>query len=384
MVNFPRTSRLSLFLLLLSASFWSVPAWAQATFKAQLRGSVTDATGAVVRDAAVTLTNQATAVSSTVKTDTDGRYIFNNLAPASYDIQVEASGFKATRQTNVVLRVGQQSELDLKLDVGAVSASVVVTGDPVLLNSASPELGQEVTSRYVTEVPLFDRDLSKLAYLAPGVTESQGFQADQTKENFVSNGQRNSSAEIRLDGGLTSTPEAGEGAMFWAHFQPSIEIVQEFKVQTNSFSAEYGNNGGTVINVVSKSGGNNFHGSGYWFGRFSNTDAKNYFSGGQPVPSYSRNQYGGSLGGPLVKRKLFFFFNYDRTQFNSPGTLTTTVPTDLQRKGDFSQTFNPDGSLQQIFNPFDTFTDANGVHRNPFPGNVIPTGMLDPIAKQLM
>src|SRR5262245_33555994 len=143
MVNFPRISRLLFFFfLILSAFLWSLPALAQATFKAQLRGTVSDSTGAIVRDATVTLTNQATAVSSTVKTDADGRYIFNNLTPASYDVQVEASGFKATRQTNVVLRVGQQSELDLKLDVGAVSASVVVTGDPVLLNSASPELGQ--------------------------------------------------------------------------------------------------------------------------------------------------------------------------------------------------------------------------------------------------
>ncbi len=359
-------------------------AWGQATFKAQLRGVVQDATGAVVQNAKVTLTGEATGVSESAVTDAEGRYLFNNLTPASYDVKAEADGFNTTHEAHVVLRVAQQSELDLKLNVGQVSSVVEVTGEPVLLNSTSVELGQEVTSRYVTEVPLFDRDLSKLAYLAPGVTESQGFQADQTKENFVSNGQRNSSAEIRLDGGLTSTPEAGEGAMFWAHFQPSIEIVQEFKVQTNSFSAEYGNNGGTVINVVSKSGGNNFHGSGYWFGRYSNTDAKNYFSGGQPVPEYSRNQYGGSIGGPLVKQKLFFFFNYDRTQFNSPGTLTTTVPTDLQRTGDFSQTFNPDGSLQQIYNPFSTFTDANGVHRNPFPGNVIPTGMLDPIALQLM
>lgn len=370
--------------MLLSSLILAAVAVGQATFKAQLRGTVHDASGAVIQNATITLTNQATHIAVNSVSDDNGRYIFNNLDPATYEIKAEAAGFKSSHQSNVVFRVGQQADLDFNLQVGEVAATVEVRGEHILLNSTSAELGQEVTNRYVTEVPLFDRDISKLSYLTPGVTESQGYQADQTHENFVSNGQRNSSAEIRMDGGLTSTPEAGEGAMNWAHFQPSIEIVQEFKVQTNSFSAEYGNNGGTVVNIVSKSGGDQFHGSGYWFDRRSETDAKNYFSGGQPVPSYARDQFGGSLGGPIVKKKLFFFSNYDRTRFDAPGTVTTTVPTDLQKKGDFSQTFNSDGSLQQIFNPFDTYTDASGVHRRPFPGNVVPQNLLDPIAVNVM
>ena len=372
--------RCCLFGILLSAVLLSPAAFGQATFKAQLRGTVLDASGAVIQRATVTLTNEATAVAVTAETDASGRYIFNNLAPAVYEIKAEATGFKSSHQSNVALRVGQQSDLDFKLEVGEVAATVEVTGDRVLLNSSNGELGQEVTNRYVTEVPLFDRDISNLTKLTPGVTESQGFQQDQTKENFVSNGQRNSSAEVRLDGGLTSTPEAGEGAMFWAHLQPSIEIVQEFKVQTNSFSAEYGNNGGTVVNIVSKSGGDHFHGSAYLFDRRSETDAKNFFSGGSPVPTYSRDQYGGSLGGPIVKQKLFFFFNYDRTQFDQPGTQIVSVPTDLQRTGDFSQTFNSDGTLQQIYNPF----SLTGGVRNPFAGNIIPTNLLDPVALKIM
>ena len=355
-------------------------AFGQATFKAQLRGTVHDASGAVVQHATITLTNESTTVPVTTQSDESGRYIFNNLVPASYAVNAEAPGFKASHQAGIALRVGQESDLDITLVVGEVATTVEVTGARVLLNSSNAELGQEVTSRYVTEVPLFNRDISKLTYLTPGVTESQGFQADQTNKNFVSNGQRNSSAEVRLDGGLTSTPEAGEGAMFWAHLQPSIEIVQEFKVQTNSFSAEYGNNGGTVVNIVSRSGGDQFHGSGYLFDRRSETDAKLYFSGGAPVPTYSRDQFGGSLGGPIVKQKLFFFFNYDRTRFNQPGTQITSVPTDLQRTGDFSQTFNQDGTLQQIYNPF---SHTGGV-RNPFPGNVIPSNLLDPVAVKIL
>jgi hypothetical protein len=138
--------------------------------------------------------------------------------------------------------------------------------------------------------------------------------------------------------------------------------------------------------MVTKSGGNSFHGSGYWFGRHSGLDAQNYFAsrGADPSPDFARNQYGGSLGGPIIRQKLFFFFNYDRTQFDSPLTITTTVPTDLQRQGDFSQTFNPDGSLQQVFNPYSTYTVGSTVFRNPFSGNKIPQNMLDSIALNLM
>ena len=167
--SYPGRLLVGLLALLLSQA-----ALGQATFKAQLRGVVHDASGALVQHATVTLTNEATAVVATTETDAEGRYIFNNLVPASYEIKVEAPGFKITRQAHIVLRVAQESELDLKLEVGQISATVEVTGEPVLLNSASVELGQEVTNRYVTEVPLFDRDISKLAYLAPGVARISG------------------------------------------------------------------------------------------------------------------------------------------------------------------------------------------------------------------
>lgn len=363
----------------------------QASFTAILRGTVQDQTGASVPQAAVTIVNDGTGVSAQVKADSEGRYVFNNLQPASYSIVVEATGFKKLTQKGLVLRVSQQSVLDLKLEIGETSSSIDVTADAVLLNSANSELGQEVTSRYITEVPLFNRDITKLAYLAPGVTESQGYATDQTHENFSSNGQRNSSAEMRLDGAILSTPEAGEGAMFWAHYQPSIEIVDEFKVQTNGFSAQYGSNGGTVINIISKSGTNEIHGSGYWFGQRSAMNANTFFANrdGQEKPDYSRDQFGGSVGGPVIKNKLFYFFNYDQTRFSSPYTLTTTVPTAAQKTGDFSSTYNSDGTLQKIFDPNTarTVTLADGstdVVRQPYAGNKIPTSQIDPIAAKLM
>jgi hypothetical protein len=178
--------------------------------------------------------------------------------------------------------------------------------------------------------------------------------------------------------------------MFWAHYQPSVEIVEEFKVQSNGFSAEYGSNGGTVVNIISKSGTNDLHGSGYYFGQWTALNANNFFANeqGQPIPQYHRHQFGGSVSGPIVKNKLFYFFNYDRTVYNSPFTLVTSVPTLAQRQGDFSQTFNQDGSLQQIFNPNTAFasTGPSGpdVERLPFPGNKIPASAFDPVGAKIV
>ena len=381
---------LSFCIVVLVVSITPPSALPQATITgAQLRGTVEDPVGAVVPDVTVTATDDATNVSVTVRSDQAGRYIFNTLKAATYTVTVEASGFKTLIRSNVVLRVGQQTDVDLTLELGAVTESVVVTGTAPILNTVSAGLGQEVDNRYVTQVPLFDRQIMKLAFLAPGVTEIQeGNPFGDTRINFTSNGQRNSTTEVRLDGALLSAPEGGEGGMFRIQYQPSIEIVQEFKFQNNSFSAEHGSNGGSFLNIVTKSGTNEFHGSGYWFFRRDELDANNFFANraGESKPDFLRDQYGGSIGGPIVKGKTFFFFDYDRIRFSSPATLTTTMPTALQKQGDFSQTFNADGSLQQIFNPFDTFVDPvdGRTKRRPFAGNQIPSAMLDPIGVKLV
>lgn len=387
-------------------ALWVPSAKGQVTYSAALlRGIVQDSTGAAVPGATVTITNDATKVSEKKTTDEMGRYIFNDLRPASYTVKVEAQGFKTVERSKVVLRVGQQTDLDFVLEVGAVSTTVEVKGTTPMLNTVSAALGQEVDNRYVTEMPLFNREIIRLAFLAPGVSEVQGglfgygevvgsisgFSGSGI--NFTSGGQGNSTAEVRLDGGVTSVPEGGGGWNNVVNYNPSPEFLQEFKIQTNSFSAEYGQNGGTVINMVTKSGTNSFHGSGYWFGRRPELNANNFFSNraGEKKSPFARDQYGGSIGGPIIRQKTFFFFDYDRIRFNAPSTLTTTVPTALQKQGDFSKTFNPDGSLMQIFNPFAALTpvtDANGniadYDRQPLPGNVIPNDMLSPLALKLM
>jgi len=364
------------------------PAFAQSTYTAQLRGTVKDASGAVVPKATVTVTNPATQVSVAETTDDVGRYIFTALKPASYSIKIEAAGFKTLVRSNVELRVSQQTDLDFTLELGEVTETVQVTSESTLLNTVSATLGTEVTNRYIVDMPLLDRGLTQLTFLAPGVTEVPGAGADDIKgTNFVSNGQRNGTAEVRLDGALASVSESGEGGNTIVNYQPSLEIIQEFKVSNNSYSAEYGNNGGTVVSIVTKSGTNDFHGSGWWFARRPRFDANDFYSNrdGQPKGDYKKDEWGGSIGGPIKKQKTFFFFDFLKTRNNSPDAFTTTVPTAAQKQGDFSQTFNDDGTLQQVFNPYDVHQDADGNYiRTPFAGNIIPNSMIDPVARNMM
>ncbi|MGC4053407.1 MAG: TonB-dependent receptor [Paludibaculum sp.] len=390
------------------------PALAQGSDTALLRGAVTDSSGAAVPGAQVTLTDLATGVSGKAITDGVGRYTFNALKPSTYSASVEAQGFKTSTQTNITLRVGQQSDLSFALEIGSATQTIEVKSDAALLNTVSGALGAEVTNKYIVEMPLLDRNVTSLAFLAPGVTEVTGTKvADFGGTMFSSNGQRYATAEFRLDGGIASHPEGGEGGTTFVGYLPTVEAIQEFKVQTNSFSAEYGNNGGTVVSMITKSGSNQFHGSGWYFFRRPGMDANDFFANRDcPAPgdpsrpddgckgSYAHDQYGASLGGPIKRQKSFFFTDFERLRHNVPFTINTTVPTDLQKKGDFSKTFNSDGALMSIYNPCPivhaSASDPTGrpscsvtpvldggeivdYKRAPFPGNVIPASLMDPV-----
>ena len=217
---------------------------------------------------------------------------------------------------------------------------VTVTEQAPLLDTGNASLGTDVTNEYVRDIPLSNRSIFGLVFLAGGVTETAGQGTEDSYPsgtNFVSNGQRNATAEIRVDGALTSAPEQGEGATTNVYYQPSVEIVQEFKVENNSFSSEYGNNGGTVVNIVLKEGTNKFHGSGWWFGQRSALDANEFFNAanGGAKPDHVRDQYGFSLGGPIKKNKTFFFVDFEAIRQNDPFDIDAFVPTDLERTGDF-------------------------------------------------
>jgi hypothetical protein len=235
---------LALLLLALGASERAV---AQSSYTSQLTGVVKDGSGAVIPGAKVTLTDDGTNIPATSITNSSGIYLFTGVRPGTYTLRVEAKGLAPQERKGLTLAVSQSATLDFALSPSTVSEVVTVQDVAPLLDTGDASLGTDVTNEYVRDIPLSNRSMFGLVFLAGGVTETAG-QGTQDSypagTNFVSNGQRNATAEIRLDGALTSAPEQGEGATTNVYYQPSVEIVQEFKVENNSFSAEYGNNGG--------------------------------------------------------------------------------------------------------------------------------------------
>src|SRR5579864_575009 len=270
----------------------SLTTLSQTAYEAEVRGMVKDASGAMVVAAMVTITNDATNISQTTKSDDRGQYFFVGLRPAVYTIKAESKGFRITEKKNVVLQVSQQTTLDFVLRPLAVSETMEVTETAPLLDTDSATLGTDISNQSIKELPLMNRSFFGLTFLAAGVTEVSGAStADNypSGTNFTSNGQRNATAEIRLDGSLLSAPEQGEGGNSNVYYEPIVEGLQEMKVQNNSFSAEFGNNGGTVVNMAMKSGTNRFHGSGWYFLQRPQMDARDFFNPkfvlGNPVPN---------------------------------------------------------------------------------------------------
>ncbi len=370
----------------------------QATYTAQLTGVVTDSSGGVIPSSKITLTDEATNVPVLATTNDKGVYVLTGLRPGNYTLRAEAPGFNAAERRGITLGVSQQTTLDLSLSPRSVAETIVVTEQAPLLDTGSASLGTDVTNEYVRDIPLVNRSFFSLVFLAGGVTETAGSGTEDTYPtgtNFVSNGQRNATAEIRVDGALTTAPEQGEGATTNVYWQPSVEIVQEFKVENNSFSSEFGNNGGTVVNMVLKEGGNKFHGSGWWFGQRSALDANEFFrnASGIPNPDHVRDQYGFSFGGPIKKGKTFFFVDFEKTRQNDPVNIDAFVPTALERAGDFRNTevICTDSSLgctlgqpvqQHIFNPFNV--NASGNRADFTVPNVIDAKLIDPIGRKII
>ena len=374
------------FCLLMASS-----ALGQVSYQAQIRGVVSDASGAVMPGATVTVTEVATGLSQSVKTDNVGYYIVPALRPSNYTIRVSAAGFETIEEKGIVLQVDQRTSLNFTLHPAGTTTKVEVTEAAPLLDTESSSLGTDVTSQYVKEIPLLNRNFFGLVFLNAGVSEAAGSgTADNypTGTNFVSNGQRNATAEIRVDGALITSPEQGEGGNSNVYYEPSVEVVQEFKVQNNSFSSEFGSNGGTVVNMALKSGTNQFHGSAWWFAQHQWLDANDFFSNqaGLPRPDHSRNQYGFSLGGPIKKDKAFFFIDIERVLQSNPVPIVATVPTALERTGDFSQTLITDPNTNnpvpdQIFNPFQVSNGQRAAFSTP---NVIGSQWQDAVGQKIL
>jgi len=369
----------------------------QASYTAQVRGVVTDQSGAVVSNATVTITNDGTNIEQTAHSDEHGQYFFSGLRPSVYTVKAQAGGFRVAEKKNVVLEVDQQTSVDFVLHPLGVTQTMEVTTVAPLLDTESATLGSEISGQYLKEIPLMNRSFFGLTFLAAGVTEVSGAGTSDnypSGTNFTSNGQRNATAEIRLDGSLISAPEQGEGGNSNVYYEPLVEGMQEMKVQNNSFSAEFGNNGGTVVNMVMKSGTNAFHGSGWYFLQRPGIDARDFFNPSfvGPKPDSRRDQGGFSLGGPIKKDRTFFFVDFEKVRNLSSVSGVTTVPTMAERTGDFSADTNPGtGQPQTIYDPKQSLilcpppampgTMCRPTVQN---GGMVPVGEQDPIGMAVL
>jgi Carboxypeptidase regulatory-like domain len=346
-------------------------------------GTVTDKTGSPITGATVRVTSQATGVSRETKTDDTGHYVLNLLPVSIYTIHVEFQGFQPVETKDVKLQVDEQRELDFSLAPATVSASVEVVASAVAVETANASLGQVITSQEVAQLPLNGRDFVQLATLTPGTTQetSNGsfFNNNASSEiaargpfSLSVGGSRANSTDWLIDG--VDNNELTSGGI---SILSSIDSIQEFKVLTYDYSAEYGTRAGPTVLLTTKSGTNDFHGTLYEFLRNTSLDAKSFFA--TSTEKFNLNQYGGAIGGPIRKNKTFFFIDGEQKDQRHGTTFSGLVPTDAMRKGDY--TFNALGQLNPIStidNPYTSMPfqcDASG---NPVTPNA--NGSQTPVA----
>jgi hypothetical protein len=357
---------------------------------ASLTGQVTDSTGAAIPGAQVTVGDPLRGTKITVSTDERGNYIFPELQPGDhYQIAVTKQGFKATVQRDVILQVAQAAKIDFKVDIGDVNQSVTVSAAPPQLDTQTSSLGQVITGQTVENLPLNGRSTFRLIALTPGVTFSQsaygqfGDVAVNTTwdTNFSINGGRAQANEILIDGVPSSA-----GFFDQITTLPIVDETQEFKVQSNNLSAQYGRYSGGAINVTTKSGTNEFHGNVFEFLRNSAFDANDWFNkrAGNPIAPFRMNQFGGTIGGPISiphvyngHDRTYFFASYQGTRRLKGSTFIGTIPTDAEKAGNFSA-----AGLKTIYNPYTT--NPTTKIRTAFPGNAITPSLLDPVALKMI
>ena len=368
------------------------PAAAQVA-TAELAGNISDPTGAVIQGAKVTAINADTGtLVRETQTGAEGGYTMTLLPPGNYNVTVEASGFRKLVQSGINLNVNQRTRLDFTLQVGQVTETVEVAEAAPLLESQSSALGSVIGQRFVAELPLNGRNFVQLAILSPGVngtgystsgTIQSGTRPDDRRPGteIFSNGNREGSNNFLFDG-----VDNNERLIQLIVYRPAVESIREFKVQTNLFSADVGRNSGAVVDVISKSGTNDLHGSAFEFHRNSAMDARDFFSRPDaPIPPFRYNQYGFSLGGPVFlprvyngRNKTFWFADYEGYRRSFVRTLNTTIPTMAMRSGDFS------GQSNAIFDPLTTRPQGAGFIRDQFAGNRIPAARFDPVMAKLI
>ncbi len=346
-----------------------------------ISGVVTDSSGAVVPGATVKVTNVNTNVTATLTSNSAGAYNATSLNPGTYNVAAEATGFKTAVMNGISLEVGANSRADLVLEVGTTTQVVEVTAAAPLLQSQQTSLGQTVNERLIDQLPTQSgngRSVYNLLFLTAGVSEQKGG-GGGNNENLRINGDRPRDQDYVLDGTSITAPVFGGQAV-----NPSVDSIQEFRVETNSMSAEWGKSGGGVIIVVTKSGTNNFHGSAYEYLRNEKLDARNYFEDPTKTKNpFKYNEFGGTIGGPIIKNKLFFFTDYRGIrQRGSNPSVGNVVPDSAFRSGDLS------ALCSAGFDASGNCLDAGG--QVYFPGTTTPvpyndvSGDINPIAQNIL
>ena len=360
-----------LVLTLVLAAVSTVAAFAQASFTGSLLGTVTDPSGSAIPNAAVTITNLATNEAVRTKSDASGNYFAPNLRPGSYSVAVETQGFKKFVQSPIPLQIDQSARVDAQLSIGSTNEIVEVTAAAPVLQTESGSIGQVVDNRKIVGLPINGRGAFALIGLVPGVAEGTGGATSGASARI--NGGRNRLNEIQLDGISAVNIKGGN-----VGYTPMVDALEEFKILTNSFSAEYGRTGGGVILATIKGGTNAFHGVVFEFLRNDKLNAKNFFApAAQRKPVLRQNQFGGALGGPIRKDKTFFFVDWQGTRFRNAAVRTSSVPTAALKTGDFT-------GLPTIYDPDTTRVVGNSVLRDPLAGNRVPVSRFDPASAKIM
>lgn len=360
-----------------------LPAGAQ-LYTGSIAGTVTDQSGAVVAGAHVVATDKDKGFAFPGTTDSGGRYVLRSIPPGHYRVSVQATNFQTVRNDAVVVAVEQNVLVDFSLKIGQASVVVDVQGHAVQLQTEDAVTGQVVDRRFINDLPLVGRSVLDLAYLTPGITDVDNDCKGCMANNFISNGSRNATADILLDGVSSTNFEQNSGILA-PTYTPSVDAVEEFKVQQSNFSAEYGFTGATLINVITRSGTNKFHGTLYEFVRNDKFDANEWFNenSGNARPPHRQNDFGGTIGGPIIKNRTFFFFDYEGRRDRTFSSHFIGVPTPLERGGDFQELCTTQGGAFDTNSSSSTFgqclDSANallpaGQIYDPYTGTADPGG----------
>jgi hypothetical protein len=338
-----------------------------------ITGTISDSQGARVGSATITFLEVATGVTTRTQTQSSGDFASPPLRPGDYKVTAEAQGFKTESRAGLTLRVQDRLRIDFTRSPGSVSENVEVNSELPEIQTETSSLGQVIMSRQITDLPLNGRDYTQLATLSTGVVRTSsgtngnsGGSSTGGQNSFVANGTRGTLNNFLLDGIDNNSNDNGGLVL-----RTNVDAIQEFKLQTNGYSAEFGRSGGAVVNAIVKSGSNSFHGDVFEFFRNAALDARDYFEDPtQKKASFKQNQFGGTLGGPVIRNKLFVFGDYQATRIRNPLNWVSKVPLPAERTGDFSAPYEP------------IIVDPNtGL---PFPGNVIPANRIDPISQAFM